>query len=221
MRPAPFSYARPPDLDTALRLLQPGSRVLAGGQSLLPQLNRRRTAPATLIDVSGLAGLRYVRRDPLGALSIGALARHADIERHTGPAIGSGYGVLREAAALIGHLPVRVRGTIGGSLAHGDPTAEWGLVAVGLDAQVTLRSAGGTRVVPAVEFLTGAFRTDLRPGEMLTEVRFPRPAPAAAVVEHAPQAGHFPVVAAFAAVDLAADGSVRAARVAVSGLGDR
>ena len=221
MRPARFAYARPSDLGAALRLLGRGGQVLAGGQSLLPQLHRRQASPAALIDVSGLAGLRYVRRDPLGQLSIGALTRHADVERHPGPAIRSGFGVLSEAASLIAHLPVRVRGTIGGSLAHADPTAEWCLVAVGLDARLTLRSVAGARVVPAAEFLTGAFRTDLRPGEMVTEVRFPRPAPAAAIVEHAWQAGHFPVVAAFATVDLAADGAVHTARVAVSGLTDR
>ena len=216
MRPAPYLFLRPADVDDALRQLDqfPDALPLAGGQSLVPQLNLRRVSPPALVDISGLAELRYLRPDPAGGLRIGALTRHADVERCTDPWISAGFGVLAEAATRIGHLPIRVRGTVGGSLAHADPTAHWALLAVGLDAELTLRSVAGERVVPAATFFTGAYTTLLRPGELITELYFPRPAPTAALAVHGPQAGHFPTVAVLAQ-------ATTPARVTVSGLTDR
>ena len=130
----------------------------------------------------------------------------------------SNYGVLSRSARWIGHYPIRSRGTFGGSIAHADPASEWCLLAVLLDAQVVLTGPQGQRKVPAAEFFQGYYSTAASPGEMLTELRFPRPEPHAVLTEFAPRQGDFAVVAA--AVSVAVDhGVCRSGRVVLGGVG--
>ncbi|MFJ7206235.1 FAD binding domain-containing protein [Streptomyces sp. NPDC098789] len=222
MRPAPFDYVRPASAAEAVWALAAAheagrdARVLAGGQSLVPLLNRRALRPDLIVDlgrVPALTGIQTGRR----GVRIGALTPHATVERSTDRELNRRLPVLPEAAALIGQLPVRVRGTVGGSLAHADPGAEWCLLAVLLSAELTLLGPGGTRVVGADAFLRGRHRTALRPGEILVEVRFPVAEPAAALVEYAVQPGRIPEAAAAAALVLDADGRIGSARLALAG----
>jgi aerobic carbon-monoxide dehydrogenase medium subunit len=234
MKPARFAYFRPESVDEAVSCLQAGgsdARVLAGGQSLLALMNRRLERPAALVDLGRLSELRYLRHEA-GALRIGALTTHHDLETVADPAIRSGFGILPRTARLIGHLPIRTRGTFGGSLAQADPCSQWCLVAVLLDAQITARGPTGTRTIPAGAFFTGTRRPSGVPGaaeqrtalhwdEILVEARFSRPAPTATLVEFSLQEGNLPLVAAAVAVELGPDGRIAFARVALAGLADR
>lgn len=223
MKPCRFSYFRPDTVDAAVACLRAGegrARALAGGQSLLALMNRRAIRPAALVDLGRLTDLRYLAREG-GALRVGALTTHAQLESGTGPAGSPGYAVLAEAARLIGHLPVRTRGTFGGSIAHADPRSEWCLLAVLLDADVTVRGHAGTRVIPAADFFTGAHQTAAGWDELVTEIRFPRPVPGTALAESGPQPGQFPLVAAAASVDLGSDGTIIAASIALGGITGR
>jgi aerobic carbon-monoxide dehydrogenase medium subunit len=221
VRSAGFAYVRPNSVAEAVDRLRSeagAARVLAGGQSLLPQLYRREIRPAALVDIGGLAGLRYLTRDGDG-LRVGALTTHADIERDTG--LAPAFGVLPETARLIGHLPIRTRGTFGGSIAFAAPCSEWCLLAVLLDAAVVLQGPDGERVVAAEAFFLGPHQTVATFDELVVEVRFPSPAPNAALVEHSIQRGELAQVAAAAAIDTDGAGRVVAARLALDGATDR
>jgi carbon-monoxide dehydrogenase medium subunit len=221
MRSAAFAYLRAESVEDAVACLtsEAGTaRVLAGGQSLLPLLTQRLVRPTTLVDIGGLAGLRYLTRDGAG-LRIGALTRHVDIERD--PGLRPAFGILPEAAGLIGHLPIRTRGTFGGSIAHAAPCSEWCLIAVLLDAQVVLHGPDGERVVAAADFFLGPYRTAAGFDELVVEVRFPSAAQNAALVEYSVQRGELAEVAAAAAIDLDASGRVAAARLALDGATER
>uniref|UniRef100_UPI000DE360FD FAD binding domain-containing protein n=1 Tax=Nonomuraea lactucae TaxID=2249762 RepID=UPI000DE360FD len=200
MKPAPFTYHRARDVAGAVSLLAElgeDAKYIAGGQSLVAMMNFRLARPAHLVDLGGLRGeLAYVSEED-GALRVGALTTHHQVENAP---LGPDFAVLRDAMGWIGHLPIRTRGTVGGSLAHGDATAEWCLLAVLLGAEVVVRGTAGVRSVPAEEMFLGFFATALAPEEMITEVVFPRPAPHAALTEHAERRGDFATVAA--AVDL-------------------
>lgn len=214
MKPPPFSYARAATLDDAIELLAAGgedAKAIAGGQSLVPALAYRILRPSHLVDIGGLGGLDGVRVQE-GALVVGALTRHVQLERL---ALPQPWTALSQAAAFIGHTPIRVRGTIGGSLAHADPAAELPVVAVALDAQLVLRAEGGTRTVGAGEFFRAPFTTALEPGELVVEVRFPAPPAGArsAFAEFTQRSGDF--AAACVCVALAPGW----ARVAVGGVG--
>ena len=174
MIPASFDYARPASLDEALSLLagaDPSIRVLAGGQSLIPLMKLRLARPERLIDVGRLDELRGIRDRPDGGLSIGALTTWADLLDD--PRIRR-YGMLADALPQIGDVQVRNRGTIGGSLAHADPTSDIAAPALALDMELVARSAArGERAILASEFFLGPFATALEPDEMLTGVRIP------------------------------------------------
>ncbi|WNI17841.1 FAD binding domain-containing protein [Actinacidiphila sp. ITFR-21] len=222
MRPVRFAYARPRTAEEAVAELRrhgPLARVVAGGQSLLPLMYQRRERPTALVDLGSVDGLRSLRRDG-DALHIGATTTHRAIETATGPDL-RGFEVLPEAARQIAHLPVRVRGTFGGSLANADPRAEWCLLATLLGAEITALGPDGVRGVPIGDFLLGDGRTALGWDEILVGVRLPRPAPSAALAEFGWQDGSLPVVAAATEVELAPDGSVTAVRAALSGVADR
>ncbi len=181
MKPAPFDYARPRDLNAALDALADEAsspKPIAGGQSLGPMLNLRLAQPGLLVDIGGLAELRgaSVERD---ILSIGACVTHADIEDGRIPDVTN--GAMRAIAADIAYRPVRNRGTIGGSLAHSDPAADWVTTLIALRAKVELRARGGERIMPVEDFMTGALANVLAPGELLVAVRVPRLSPAARV----------------------------------------
>jgi aerobic carbon-monoxide dehydrogenase medium subunit len=221
MPAAPFDYHAPATVAEALATLNAlgdDAKVLAGGQSLVPMLTLRLVRPAAVVDIHGLDELRGVRRDG-DTLEIGALVRHRALELGEGP-LGS-CPLLQEAAGLIGNVRVRAMGTIGGSLAHADPAAEWPAVVRALDGVLVARGPGGARAIPAAEFFTGLLSTSLRPGELLAAVRLPLPAGRAgyAVEEFTRRAGDFAVVAAMAAVELDGGGRASRVRVAVAGVG--
>ncbi|QUH02583.1 xanthine dehydrogenase family protein subunit M [Saccharopolyspora erythraea] len=219
MKPAPFEYHRAHDVRGAVELLTElgdDAKLLAGGQSLVAMMNFRLARPTALVDVGRVDGLRYLRSDG-AALCIGALTTHHEVQTARAPRIPDSFGVLSRAARWIGHYPIRTRGTVGGSLAHADSTAEWCLLAVLLDAEIVAESTSGRRSIPAAEFFFGFLDTALRPDEMIVEVVFPRPAPHAALTEFAQRAGDFAIVAA--AVDLdVAGGMCRGGRIALGGV---
>ena len=172
MKPVAFDYQRPRDLDAALNLIAAGDRVklLAGGQSLGPMLNMRLVQPDLIVDIAGLPELRRVEQSKEGIL-IGACVTHADIEDERVPDVTR--GALRAIAAGIAYRAVRNRGTIGGSLSHADPSADWVSALAVLAAHVTLRGRNGERKLPVEDFVTGALETALAPGEMLEAIRIP------------------------------------------------
>jgi aerobic carbon-monoxide dehydrogenase medium subunit len=207
VKPAAFDYHRVDRVEDALeRLADLGedAKVLAGGQSLVPMMNFRLVRPPALVDITRVPDLKYVLRDG-DALRIGALTLHREVELLSDPDIVAGYELLPRAARWVGHYPIRTRGTFGGSVAHADPSAEWCMLAVLLDATVVARGPDGEREIPAPDFFLGFFTTALEPGELLVEVRFPRPRPHAAIHEFARRHGDFAIVAVAVAVDLDGD----------------
>lgn len=170
MKPAPFVYHRPRTVEEAVALLGlPASKVLAGGQSLVPLMNFRLSRPRHLVDINWLPGLDGVEWDPdQGRLRLGALVRHQVLATH--PLVRRHLPVLAEAAGHIGHWAIRSRGTLGGSLAHADPAAELPAAMVALGARFCLRSQSGERWVDAGEFFQGLYTTVLAEDELLTAV---------------------------------------------------
>jgi carbon-monoxide dehydrogenase medium subunit len=175
--PAAFDYVRADSADAALAALTEHgdeAKLLAGGMSLLPLMKLRLAVPSVLVDVGRLADLRYVR-DAGGHLAIGALTRHRDLE--TDAMLAAECGVLRAVAAEVGDNQVRHRGTIGGSVAHGDPASDLPAVLLALDAEFVIRGESGERTVAATDFFTGFLETALEPDELLTEIRVPKTGP--------------------------------------------
>jgi carbon-monoxide dehydrogenase medium subunit len=221
MKPHEFTYQRVHRLDDALELLADDteeSKILAGGLSLVPMMNLRLAAPPRLVDVNRVAGLADVRVDDAGALHVGALVRHQTIVDRRGPLTENGYAVLPMAGRWIGHAPIRARGTVGGSLAHCDPTAEWCVCAVLLDAQMLVLSRRGERIVPAERWFRGFFDAGLEPDEMLVGVTFPRPRGYVGFMEYAQRSGDFAIVVVGVAIDLDQGAVIRDPRVVVGGV---
>jgi len=210
-RPAEFAYHRPASLDEAVALLTEldDARPLAGGHSLLPAMKLRLSTPSALVDLASIPGLAGIEREG-DALRIGALATHtavagSDLVRAECPA-------LAEAAALIGDRQVRNRGTIGGSLAHADPGADYPTVVKALGATITAVGRGGSREIAAGDFFTGLFTTALEAGEIVTSVRMPVTAAGtgAAYVKHKHPASGYAVVGVAAAVSVEGGACTRA-----------
>lgn len=176
MKPAGFTYHRPATVDDAVAVLaevSPAGKVLAGGQSLVPLLNMRLAAPEHLVDINRLSDLAYVRVDGDG-VTVGALARHADVERDD--AAYAALPLLRDTLGYVAHPTIRNRGTTVGSIAHADPAGELTAVLALLEGTVTLRSAArGERTVAAADFFTGPLSTCADAGELVTSVTFPVP----------------------------------------------
>lgn len=222
MKPPRFDYFAPGTVDEALTLLAEhgeNAKVLAGGQSLVPLLNFRLVRPQALIDVNGLSDLAFVRINNDGGLAVGALTRQRDLERS---------GVARERCPLVtaalpfvGHVAIRNRGTVGGSIAHADPAAELPAVLAALGGQLSLRSRRGTRSVSAAEFFVSYLTTVLEPDEMLVEIRLPSlPArTGTSFQEVSRRHGDFALAAVAAAVSLDADGICRGAWLGIGGVG--
>ena len=177
MKPALFDYVRAQTVDDALAALAAtdGAKVLAGGQSLVPMLNFRLVDAPVFVDINGIAELRGISDGPDGGLRIGALTRHRDIE--TSEEISARYPVVREAMRHVAHLAIRNRGTIGGSLSHADPAAEWPALAVLLDATMTVAGPAGRREIAARDFFLAPLTTALKVDELLVHVDLP-PLPA-------------------------------------------
>ncbi|MCP5368752.1 MAG: FAD binding domain-containing protein [Hyphomicrobiales bacterium] len=208
MKPAPFDYARPDTVDEALDLLAEhgdGARILAGGQSLVAMLNMRLASPTVLVDISRLAPLRTIALDG-GVLEVGAAVTQHELL--TWPGLAAAQPLLALALPWVGHHQTRQRGTVCGSLAHADPSAELPLVLRHLDGSVVLRSRRGRRVLAAADFQTGMMTTALAADEMVVACRFPA-APAGGRVafrEVGQRHGDFAIVALAAT---ARDGKVR------------
>lgn len=216
MKPARFVYHAPTTLDATLQLLAElnvDAKLLAGGQSLIPMLNLRLVRPGHLIDlqhVSELAGIH--ERD--GGVAIGAMTRQRQVERS--PLVAERIPLLAEAIRHVGHLPIRTRGTIGGSIAHADPAAELPGVLLALDGTVRLASARGERTVAARDFFVDILTTAAEPDELVREVWFPSlpPRSGSAWLEVARRHGDYALVGVGAVVTLADDGqAVAAARL--------
>jgi carbon-monoxide dehydrogenase medium subunit len=173
MKPAAFTYHAPSTLGEVFELFAAHgeeAKILAGGQSLGPMMNMRLAQPAHVIDVNGIAELDFILEEN-GALAVGALARHREVE--TSSLVRAVCPILAKAASSVGNYTIRQRGTMGGSLAHADPAAQFPLIAVLLGAEVTIASPRGTRTVPAAEFFVSVFTTDIAADEVITKVRFP------------------------------------------------
>jgi carbon-monoxide dehydrogenase medium subunit len=173
MIPARFDYEIAGSVDHAIELLSgdPDAKLLAGGHSLVPAMKLRVARPSTLVDIGRLSELSYVR-DGGDHIAIGALTRHKDVR--DADLLREHCSVVGETAGQVGDPQVRHRGTIGGSLAHGDPASDLPAVVLALDGELVARGAGGERVIPASSFFTGVFETALQPGEVLTEIRVPK-----------------------------------------------
>ncbi len=226
MKPAPFRWHAPRHTDEVLALLAEHgdeARVLAGGQTLGPMLNMRVVTPGVLVDINrveGLAGIRW--EGDGGGVRIGATTRQAALEDD--PVVGAAYPLLRAALPWIAHRPIRNRGTVGGSLAHADPAAEWGALALVHDAVVHARGAGGgARTFPAEDFFEGLLTTALEPGELLTAIHLP-PWDARwgwSFRELARRRGDFALAGVACRVALDGGGRVEEARIALFGVDDR
>jgi aerobic carbon-monoxide dehydrogenase medium subunit len=173
MFPAAFDYAAPATLAEALAVLKQrgdDAKIMAGGQSLIPLLKLRFSQPAIVIDIGRLPSMAGIGRHN-GHLSIGALARHVDVERNA--ELLKLCPILVEAVHWISDPLVRNRGTVAGSICHADPSGDWGSVMLALGASFVARSESGERVIPADGFFQGPFTTTLRPDEIVTEIRIP------------------------------------------------
>jgi aerobic carbon-monoxide dehydrogenase medium subunit len=173
MIPAPFDYEVAESAEHAISLLveREDSKLLAGGHSLLPAMRFRIARPACLIDIGGLTELSYVR-EAGDQIAIGAVTRHKDVR--DAPLLQEHCPIVSFTAGQVGDPQVRHRGTIGGSISHGDPASDLPAVLFALDAEMVVRGKGGERIIPALDFCTGVFQTALLEGEMLVEIRVPK-----------------------------------------------
>jgi CO/xanthine dehydrogenase FAD-binding subunit len=220
MKPPRFRYFSPRILDEALVLLdQFGEeiKILAGGPSFVPLLNMRMAAPAYIVDINHISELHYFETEP-DYLAIGAIARQRQIERSV--LVQEKHPLLVEVIKHIGHMQIRNRGTVVGSIAHADPAAELPALLACLDGEVLAQSMHGERVIKAEDFFTGYLSTTLEAGEMLTEVRFPWLAPQAgwSFIEFSRRSGDYALVGAMAVLTPAPDDTCMSANIAYLGV---
>ena len=217
MKPSRFDYLAPRTLDEAVDMLsshEGEAKVLAGGQSLVPAMNFRLATPSALVDLNRIEGFRRVHVDG-GEVVIESLVRHIDLAT---PVVDDATPNLIAAMShLVGHLPIRVRGTLAGSLAHADPAAEWCMLALALDATIVAHGPRGVRPIPASEFFEGVFTTALETDEVIAEVRLPLLGRAGTGFHEKSQtAGDFATIATVATVQLDGD-TIAAARLSIAG----
>jgi len=223
VKPPPFEYVAPSELDEAVAVLSEHgdeAKVLAGGQSLMPLLSFRLARPSVLVDLNRVSGLGGVALDG-DVLRIGAMTRQREVERL--PGLRERCPMIVEAIEQIGHVTIRNRGTVGGSLAHADPAAEWTALALGLDAELDVAGPGGTRTIAADEFFVTYYTTTLAADEVLTQVRLsiPNGRSGSCFLELARRHGDFALVGVGALLSLDGAGAVADARVALIGVADR
>ena len=223
MKPAPFDYVRPATLAEACALLagDEDARLIAGGQTLVPMLAMRLARPARLIDILRLPELAGIRQER-GAVVVGATTRQAHAERD--PIIRASVPMLARVLPWVGHPPTRNRGTVGGSIANADPSAEIPLVAVTLRADIMLATPDGPTSMPADDFFIGPMLTTIGQGECVSAIRFPvwpQPRIGVGFFEISARRSDFAFVAAAAQVALDDDGRCLDAALGVGGVGDR
>lgn len=215
MIPAPFTYTRAASLDAALGELGDGTKVIAGGQSLLPLLKMRLASTERLVDIGRLTELKGVRELSDGGLEIGALTTYAEVMDTTR------LDFAREAIDQIGDLQVRNRGTVGGSIAHADPASDAPALALALDYSAVIRSRRGERVVPLDGFFLGPFQTAMEPDEILTAIRRgPLPAGIGGSYQKLAQPASGYSIVGVCAVVARSGGTISHARVALTGVGE-
>jgi CO/xanthine dehydrogenase FAD-binding subunit len=222
MKPVAFDYVRPASVAEACGLLaaDDGARVIAGGQTLIPLLAMRLARPTRLVDIARLPDMSFIREDADG-VSIGAVTRQCIAERD--PVVAARLPLLAKALPWVGHPPTRHRGTIGGSIANGDPAAEIAIVAVTLGATITVQDVSSTGELSAREFYLGPMITALPEGAIVTGIRFPvwtKGRIGTGFQEVSARRGDFALVAGAAQVALDADGHCLELSVGIGGAGD-
>ena len=214
MIPTPFDYLRPQSLEEAAALLElhgSDAKVLAGGHSLVPAMKLRLAQPKTILDISRIPDLSYIREQN-GQIAIGAITTHFEIE--SSALLAKQCPLLPELAAQIGDVQVRNRGTLGGSLAHADPAADWPAAILALDAELEAISPTGRRVIRAGDFFVDMMQTALQPNEILSEIRVPKTSTSVAYVKFAQKASGFAIAGVATVVDKAA----RTVRLGITGI---
>jgi aerobic carbon-monoxide dehydrogenase medium subunit len=227
--PVDFSYARATGLEHALALLGEAAgdgrdaKVIAGGQSLLPMMKLRLSAPELIIDIGGIEGLRGVATG--GATVIGALTTYRDLQREA--SLVASYPAIGDALAVLADPQVRARGTVGGCVAHGDPAADLPAVLLALGAHITITGPAGTRTVALEQFLLGPYETDLAPDELVTAITLPAtpggqdaPALGMAYEKFEQPASHLPLAGVAVTAEVR-EGVLASASVAVTGVAPR
>lgn len=215
MIPLPFTYTRATSLDDALAKLAAANgagKVIAGGHSLVPLMKLRLSDPKVLIDIAHIPGFAGIREHE-GRIEIGAGTVHQDVA--TSALLRATCPVVSDAAAEIGDLQVRNRGTLGGSLAHADPSADYPAAMLAVDAEIHLKGAKGSRTVNANAFFRDLFSVDLAEDEIIASVRF-APVRAAAYAKLSQRASRFAIVGVAAALDVR-EGTIRSARIGLTG----
>ena len=218
MIPQAVDYKRAGSVSEAISLLaeNPDAKILAGGHSLIPAMKLRLNSPSLLIDIARIAELRFIKVGD-GAVAIGAASTHYDIISNAD--IQSRYSAMIEAGEVIGDTQIRNMGTLGGSIAHADPSADWPGVLLALNATVKVEGAGGTREIAAADFFTGFFSTALEEGEIVTEIHIPEPVAGSnsSYQKFVQPASRFAIVGCAAAVVIN-NGLISEARVAFNGV---
>jgi carbon-monoxide dehydrogenase medium subunit len=215
----PFTYHTPATLDEAFPMIEDGGKILAGGMSLIPLMKLRLASPESVIDLRRIPGMNEITESG-GVVRIGAMATHHQIE--ISPVIRGKCPLLGEAASAIGDIQVRNMGTIGGSVAHADPAADYPAALVALEAQIRVRSASGERTIEASEFFLDAFTTALDPGEIIVAIEIAAEDKSEGYkYEKVPHpASGFPVVGVAVRIKKSAAG-IGMARIGVTGMGPR
>jgi len=221
MYPSRFRYEAPRSIDEAIALLRDGggeAKVLAGGQSLVPLLKLRFAAPELLVDINNLPGLGYHKVDADGTIRIGALCRHADLERSA--VLPAKQPTMAAAAPLVADPIVRARGTLVGSLCHADPQGDWASVVTALGGHVVAQGASGRRRIPMADFVTGPFQNTLGYDELAVEAVIPAPKgrPAGGYLKLERRVGDFATAGVAVAIELSGN-NVSRAGIALTGVG--
>ena len=226
MYPSRFRYEAPRSLDEAIATLRDGgdyAKVLAGGQSLIPLMKLRFASPELVVDINNVPGLDYHRADPDGTLRVGALCRHADLERSV--LLKASQPTMAGAAPLIADPIVRTRGTLVGSLCHADPQGDWASVVLALGGSVVAQGPRGRRAIPMAEFVTGPFENVLEPDEIAVEAVIPPAtgARAGGYLKLERRVGDFATVGVAVALEISGGpgrtGTVARAGIALTGVG--
>ena len=224
MKPAAFEYFAPATVNEALALLHEHgdeAKILAGGQSLMPLMNLRLARPKVVVDINRISGLDGIAATADGGLAIGALARQRAVEKS--PLVRERNPLLVAAMPLIGHFQIRNRGTIGGSIVHGDPAAELPALSLLLNCEFLLARKDGARVISASDFFLGYLTTAIEPGELLTEIRLPkwRAGTAWAIDEIARRKGDFALVGALVRAEMNGGGILQDVAIVMFGVGGK
>ncbi|MCY3894604.1 MAG: FAD binding domain-containing protein [Acidimicrobiaceae bacterium] len=221
MYPSRFSYEAPSTVAEAVAMLAAAdgeAKILAGGQSLIPMMKLRFAAPAMIVDINGIGGLDYHRADPDGTYRIGALCRHADLEKST--ALADAQPTIAAAAPVVADPLVRTRGTLVGSVCHADPQGDWASVMVSLDGAIVAQGPDGRRSIQVADLIDGPFQTVLAPDEIATEavVPAPRGTRAGGYLKLERRVGDFATVGVAVSVEMSG-GNVARAGIGLTGVG--